>query len=280
MTEIAEDLRSRSSKSLMEKREKLSIQSAFTKFDLKKTLLSDILTYKNKYQVFNVLATQEERSERIWLYIDKEGNLRGPFTCKEMQQKFENNELEPATKIKKKLDENFSQMCHLLSHFCKISLIEKFEGGSNVEEVMRLSMSGASEHKSMGSSVKNLTFGLETWMKGMKKNNNDFGGIRPYSTSYNAVSSKPKENECISMVFNKPKVFDKSRKSNMQSTGNPPEQVLFSKIQEEFCTPQKPMTKMRGSYNTTSGGNEAKKGGTTRPRVNTTSNQQSKKHPK
>ena len=54
----------KSSRNDIEKRDKLSVQSAVTKLDLKRTLLSDILTNKGNYTIFNTLSTAEERSER------------------------------------------------------------------------------------------------------------------------------------------------------------------------------------------------------------------------
>jgi hypothetical protein len=275
MTEMAEEIRSKSSKSGgTGTREKLSVQSTMTKFDLRKTLLSDILQFRDKYWLFHTLTSQEEKNERLWLYIDKDTKLRGPFTCKEMQAKFEKNELEPSTKIKKKLEENWSQMNVLLNHFVKLNLVKKFESGHSVQEVMRMSMSNCSFDKGTSETGKletrrPATLGVENWITGIHSGQK--GGIRPYAASFNDTGKKPEAKggknedgtEMVSMVFNKPRVFDKNCKSGTQ-TGptNSMEGTLFAKIQDDFNTPQKSHTGARKSFtNTGDGGGRGGGGG-------------------
>jgi hypothetical protein len=279
MTEMAEEIRSKSDKSGgTGTREKLSVQSTMTKFDLRKTLLSDILQFKDKYSLFHTLASQEEKSERLWLYIDKDTKLRGPFTCKEMQAKFEKDELEPSTKIKKKLEENWSQMNVLLNHFVKLNLVKKFESGHSVQEVMRMSMSNCSFDKGTSNtgkleSKRPATLGVENWITGIHSGQK--GGIRPYAASFNDSGKKPElkagrsgdGTEMVSMVFNKPRVFDKNRKSgNQGGPVNPLEGTLFAKIQDEFNTPQKSHTGARKSFTNTGDGGGRGGGGDNRSR--------------
>jgi len=143
-----------------------------------------------------------------------------------MQVKFQNNELEPSTKIKKKLEETFGQMCLLLSHYIKLNLIDKFESGSRVDEVIRMSMSNCST-KNLSTSTGEKKFSVDNWIKNIKKANGDMDKkIYSQSMNTNSLSSKQKggDQERLHMVYNKPKIFDKSKKSNNKSISNPENQ--------------------------------------------------------
>jgi hypothetical protein len=137
MDDASQELRSKSSRSSNERSEKpakFSAQPAQTKFNLKKKLLSEILANKSAFKIFDALTTIEDRSIRIWLYIDKRSRLQGSYNCNEIQKIFEQGSFEPNTQIKTKLSENWSTMQNLLAQYTKISLLQRFESGFEVEK--------------------------------------------------------------------------------------------------------------------------------------------------
>merc|ERR1711879_977454 len=95
------------------------------------------------------------------------------------------------------------------------------------------------------------------------------------SMNTNSLSSKHKggDQEKLHMVYNKPKIFDKSKNSKNKSISNN-DQDLFAMAHEDFITPKKGYDDNRKSYNNATDGQYKKNtssGGGIRPRMNTAS---------
>lgn len=137
MDSASEELRSKSSRSSKEispSPQKFSALAPKTKLDLKKKMLSEILAKKSSFKIFEFLTSVEDRSSKIWIYIDKCNRLQGSYTCDEIQTIFEDGDFEPKTQIKTKLAENWSTMQSLLAQFVRVCLVQKFESGVEVEK--------------------------------------------------------------------------------------------------------------------------------------------------
>ena len=127
---------------ILPKTEKFCTQSIATKLALKKSILYEILANKEKNDFFaNFLKNDEKPEDKIWLFFKNEQNddsLRGPFTTEDMQTKFENNELNPDFRIKKKLDEDFSWLWQLMDLYLKEKISKSFNSGENVKNIVSI----------------------------------------------------------------------------------------------------------------------------------------------
>lgn len=102
----------------------LSMYSALTRMTIDKTILTDIMNNRKNHAVFLDLE-DEDIHEKKWHYVDDDGNMYGPFSSKEMNERFSLTVLTETTKIKKKFDDDYYPMKVMIKRYYKRVLCEK-----------------------------------------------------------------------------------------------------------------------------------------------------------
>merc|ERR1712137_925138 len=102
----------------------LSMYSALTRMTIDKTILTDIMNNRKKYFIFLELE-DEDPEDKQWHYVDDDENLYGPFSSREMNERFMLTVLSDSTKIKKKFDDDYYPLKVLIKRYYKRVLCEK-----------------------------------------------------------------------------------------------------------------------------------------------------------
>ena len=89
-----------------------------------KTILTDIMNNRKNHAIFLELE-DEDIDEKKWHYVDDDDNLYGPFSSKEMNERFILTVLTGTTKIKKKFDDDYYPLKVLIKRYYKRVLCEK-----------------------------------------------------------------------------------------------------------------------------------------------------------
>jgi hypothetical protein len=122
--------------------ERFTAQTRKRKFSLRKSMLYEILTNRPHYEFFaHFLESDQDPSERIWLLINDpktDDTLHGPYSTSEMQLKFEDSSLSPDSTIKRRLDENFTDLFRLMDTFVKSKIVKRFSAGETPDTVINL----------------------------------------------------------------------------------------------------------------------------------------------
>ena len=102
----------------------LSMYSALTRMTIDKTILTDIMNNRKNHAIFLELE-DEDIDDKKWHYVDDDDNLYGPFSSKEMNERFILTVLTGTTKIKKKFDDDYYPLKVLIKRYYKRVLCEK-----------------------------------------------------------------------------------------------------------------------------------------------------------
>lgn len=211
------DMNEKVSVSYYERKEKLSVFGSAQKIDLRRTLMLEVLQKRQEFNIFDDIKSDENESEKCWLYIDSEGNLQSGLTSNDMHELFTQGVIKPNTLIKRKMAADFSQACHLLNKFCRAKLIKRFEQGQSfmIDTGKKPSTSGFV--KKAGGEIQELSASQEAskqdesevWLKVVGKRpdipgeGHFYGGSRPTSFSSN-IDSGNYASQRISRSFANP----------------------------------------------------------------------------
>jgi len=116
-----------SSTRFTERKERLSAQNKLAKIDLRQKYMMHVLLTRNQHFILKYHISNDDLDVPIWLYIGKDDQLQGPINSLELQALFETRALKPETLVKKKMQPEFTQACHLLNKYCRSTIIKEFE---------------------------------------------------------------------------------------------------------------------------------------------------------
>lgn len=198
MSEAADQ--SRTSKKLSDKGDRLSVQSAAVKIDLRRMTMTRVLNNRSSHPVFSKIVDNDEQELDTWLWIDNNEVLQGAVNCAVMQKLFEEGTIDAYTQVKQKMSSEFTLACHLLNKYCRKFLIGKFEEKEQSEALIKES------RQFLGSSLSQANPDLEKWLSVIGKRP-EFGR-KSFTTSREGEKNQMRK-QCVSISFKSPELNDK-----------------------------------------------------------------------
>lgn len=93
--------------------------SRLSKTQVSRVGLNDLLANRRPHAVFQELSEEEERSNRVWLWVGEAGGFEGPLSAPEMDALFHQGKINEKTLIKRKFEEESVPFNKLLMRYYK-----------------------------------------------------------------------------------------------------------------------------------------------------------------
>lgn len=127
----------------------LSLCSAFSRMTIDKTVYVDIITNRNKHNIFLELENDDPTAKK-WHYMDDNGNLFGPFSTVQMNDFFQFFKLTENCKVKKNFEhDDYVPMKLIIKRYYKKIIAENL----NIEKGSKKSLSKKTQEFRKGDKV-------------------------------------------------------------------------------------------------------------------------------